>query len=33
MIKRDKLSEDFPYLNKYKPELLKSILEARISLE
>ncbi|CAD8090056.1 unnamed protein product [Paramecium sonneborni] len=32
-IKRDKLSEDYPFLYKYKPELLKSILEARISLE
>ncbi|CAK86854.1 unnamed protein product (macronuclear) [Paramecium tetraurelia] len=32
-IKRDKLSEDYPFLYKYKPELLKCILEARISLE
>ncbi|CAD8154586.1 unnamed protein product [Paramecium pentaurelia] len=32
-IKKDPLNDNFPYLNKYKPELLKSILEARISLE
>ncbi|CAD8103577.1 unnamed protein product [Paramecium sonneborni] len=32
-IKRDKLNEDYPFLYKYKPQLLKSILEARISLE
>ncbi|CAD8148302.1 unnamed protein product [Paramecium octaurelia] len=31
--KKEPLNHNFPYLNKYKPELLKSVLEARISLE
>ncbi|CAK93004.1 unnamed protein product (macronuclear) [Paramecium tetraurelia] len=31
--KKEPLNDNFPYLHKYKPELLKSVLEARISLE
>ncbi|CAD8089750.1 unnamed protein product [Paramecium sonneborni] len=33
MMKKDPLNDNFPYLHKYKPELLKTILEARINLE